>query len=64
MTYYVGYQGHILSYQMTLYDKVKITAARQTKPKVQVFGSSPCINIGNKEITNMFIALCVLGAER
>ena len=49
---------------MTLYDKVKITAVRQTKPKVQVFGSSPCINIGNEEITNMFIALCVLGAER
>ena len=49
---------------MTLYDKVEITAVTQTKHKVQVFGSSPCINIGNAEITNMFIALCVLGAER
>ena len=49
---------------MTLYDKVEITAARQTKHKVQVFGSSPCINIGNVEITNMFIALFVLGEER
>ena len=49
---------------MTLYDKVKITAARQTKHKFQVFGASPGINLGNVEITNMFIALCVLGAER
>ena len=49
---------------MTLYDKVEITAVRQTKHKGQVFGSSPCINIGNVEITNMYIALCVLGAER
>ena len=49
---------------MILYGKVEITAVRQTKYKVQVFGSSPCINIGNAEITNMFIALCVLGAER